>query len=102
MLASSVSVSVPVENGPVKLRPPRELPPAVNFSTTFAALGSGHSAYGVGLALPHARLAIDPPATFEPAAVATALASVRCVEFGMSLISTLLVVVEPLAAVTCT
>ncbi len=45
----------------------------MSFWVTVCAVGSGHSAYGVGLALPHTRLTV---ATVWPAVTAVASVSV--------------------------
>ena len=72
---SSVSVSVVAEAGP-KVSAPRAEPPAPSRSATSPFVGSGQSAYGVGLVVPQARNTTAPEATFWPAVVATAVASV--------------------------
>src|SRR5690349_16582102 len=94
---SSVSVSFAVPEAPNE-RPPRELPPAVSVSVTGALAGSGHSVYGVGLLYDdwpvwawQKIVTVVPPATFWPAVVATALASVMCVASGMSVITRVVV-----------
>src|SRR3954447_9220861 len=84
-LASSVSVSGAPPPAPM-VRLPRVAPPDSRCSATGADAGSGHSLYGVGLLVLQARLTTVPPATFWPAAVATGLASTRCVASGMFVI----------------
>src|SRR5215213_10182668 len=100
MPESSVSVSTPLPLGTLKPSAPRDAPPPPSFWTTGADVGSGHSAYGVGLVVLHARLTIAPLATFEPAAVATAAATVMCVASGMLVIVWLEFATVPVALVT--
>src|SRR6266545_3764779 len=99
--ASSVSVSVGASgSADASVRPPRAGAPGVRCSATARDAGSGHSAYGVGLVGLHTRLTTAPSAIFWPAAVVIVDASTRCVEFGMSVIRRVVLVVV-LSALVC-
>src|SRR4029450_211876 len=66
---------------------------------TSLVAGSGHSGYGVGLALPQTRFTTVPSATFCPAPVATGATSTRWVWSGIDVISRVVLVVVPSALV---
>jgi hypothetical protein len=103
MPASSVSVSVVPAPAPVKPSPPRLAPPVPSFWVTGAEAGSGHSAYGVGLAVLQARKTTALLTIFDPAAVAWAAATVTWVASAMLVITVVALVIlaiVPLAAVT--
>ena len=95
--ASSVSVSALPLPGP-KVSAPRAGAPAVSRSTASPVAGSGHSGYGVGLALPHTRLTVAPSTTRWPAVVATADARVSVLP-AMLVITRVVLVIVPSALV---
>ena len=66
--------------------------------TALPAAGSGHSAYGVGLAVPQTRFTTAPLTTRWPAVVATADASVSVLP-AMFVITRVVLVIVPLALV---
>src|SRR5215211_2042900 len=94
MVESSVSVSV-ADGAAAKLSAPVAGAPGWNRSVASDDAGSGHSAYGVGFAVPQTRLTVAPSATFWPAAVATADASTRCVASGIAVMTRVVVVIVP-------
>src|SRR5262245_56324563 len=101
MFVVGASVNVSVVALPCrKVRPPLVGPPDVKSKFATHAPGSGHSAYGLGLAVAQVTLAVAPPATREPAAVATAAPSMTCVESGTAQIAIVEFVTAPVVLVT--
>src|SRR6186713_3022357 len=84
----ALSTSVSCASGTAwKVSAPMPGAPPPRLSSAGADAGSGHSAYGVGFAMPQARLTIVPSATRCPVAVATGVASWTWVASGTAVIS---------------